>query len=116
MGSTELTRRAFVASTLTAASAARVAGANNRIRLGIIGAGGRGTYLMKEANRIGGIEWVAVCDAWDVRRDNAAETAGTTVAKYADYGELLDRKDIDAVIVATWDNMHALIAAAACRG
>ena len=52
---------------------------------------------------------------WDVRRDNAAETAGTTVAKYADYGELLDRKDIDAVIVATWDNMHAPIAAAACR-
>jgi predicted dehydrogenase len=115
MGFTELSRRAFVASTLTAPSAARVAGANNRIRLGIIGAGGRGTYLMKEADRIGGIEWIAVCDAWNVRRDNAAETAGTTVAKYADYGELLDRKDIDAVIVATWDNMHAPIAAAACR-
>ena len=64
---------ATVAGTLGAASAMRVPGANDRIRLGIIGAGGRGTYLMREANKIGGLEWVAVCDAWDARRNQAAE-------------------------------------------
>ncbi|MBM3748255.1 MAG: gfo/Idh/MocA family oxidoreductase, partial [Acidobacteria bacterium] len=56
-----VSRRAFVT---TAAAAARVLGANERIRLGIIGTGGRGSYLMNVANKVGGIEWVAVCDAW----------------------------------------------------
>jgi predicted dehydrogenase len=61
---------------------------------------------------------VAVCDAWDVRRDQGANIAGaasTTVAKDSDYRNLLDRKDIDGVIVATWDNTHAQITADACR-
>jgi predicted dehydrogenase len=106
---------ATMAGTLTAASAMKVAGANDRIRLGIIGSGSRGTYLMREANKIGGLEWVAVCDAWDVRREKAAQVTGTNVAKDADYRTLLDRKDIDGVIVATWDNMHSQITADACR-
>ncbi len=55
-------------------------GANDRVRLGIIGAGDRGLYLMREANRAGNIEWVAVCDAWDQRRDGAEQTAGGEVA------------------------------------
>jgi len=54
---------------VTAASAARVLGANERIRLGLIGAGGRGNHLVNMANANGGIEWVALCDAWDHRRD-----------------------------------------------
>ena len=114
-----VSRRTFMASTMAgtmgAASAIKVLGANDRIRLGIIGTGGRGSYLMREANKIGGIEWVAVCDAWDVRRDQAAEIAGTgTVRKEADYRKLLERKDIDGVIVATWDNLHAQITVDAC--
>ncbi len=67
-----LTRRDFLA-TATAASQSRILGANDRVRLGIIGTGGRGSYLMGVANKVGGIEWVAVCDAWDVRRGKAAE-------------------------------------------
>jgi predicted dehydrogenase len=70
---------------------------------------------MRVANKVGGIEWVAICDAWDQRRDEAAAVAGTDVAKYRDDRQLFDRRDIDAVIVATWDHMHAPIAAAACR-
>jgi predicted dehydrogenase len=114
-----VTRRSFMAASLagtwTAASAARVAGANDRIRLGIIGTGGRGSYLMQQVNRIGGIEWVAVCDAWDERRESGAKFADMPVAKDSDYRKLLDRKNIDGVIVATWDNTHSGIAGEACR-
>ena len=107
----ELSRRAFVAGALPAA---RVLGANDRVRLGIIGTGGRGSHLMREANKCANIEWVAVCDAWDVRRDKATELTGVGVDKYGDYRRLLDRKDIDAVLVATWDNTHARITMDAC--
>ncbi len=115
----ELSRRTFMAATVAgtvgAASAMRVPGANDRIRLGIIGTGSRGTYLMREINKIGGIEWIAVCDAWNVRRDQAAVLAGNAaVSKDADYRKLLDRADIDGVIVATWDNTHARITVDAC--
>ncbi len=110
-----LSRRSFAAAS-TAASLARVRGANDRIRLGIIGTGGRGTHLMREANLDKNIEWAGVCDAWDERREKANATlAGGKARTHASYRELLDRKDIDAVIVATWDNTHAQITADACR-
>src|ERR1700683_3519160 len=109
-----ITRRGLLAGA-AAASAARLAAASDRVRIGIIGAGGRGTYLMGEANKCPNVEWVAVCDAWDLRRDKAAQLAGGQVEKYAYYHQLLDRKDIDGVIVATWDNLHPQVAADACR-
>ena len=99
----------------TAASALRVAGANDRIRLGVIGCGGRGMHLVNMANIAGGVEWVAVCDAWDVRRDKAAEAIGKPVEKYADYRKLLERKDVDGVIIATLDHLHAPMSIDACR-
>jgi len=112
--SAEFSRRVF-AGTLTAGSAARVLGANDRLRLGVIGTGGRGRYLMTQANKAGNVQWVAVCDAYDIQRERAEKAAGTTVEKYADYRKLLERKDIDAVIIATWDNTHREIAVAACQ-
>src|ERR1039458_5789581 len=63
----------------------------------------------------GGIEWVALCDAWDQRRDETAGRLGVPVKKHGDYRALLDQKDIDAVIVATWDHMHSRITCDACR-
>ncbi len=77
----EMSRRRFTATTSFAAAAVvagaarRVLGANDRVRLGIIGTGGRGSYLMGVANKVGGIEWVAVCDAWDERCARAAKIA-----------------------------------------
>jgi predicted dehydrogenase len=115
MRMTNLTSRRAVLTGATAASAARVLGANDRVRLGIIGAGGRGTSLMRAATACPNVQWVAVSDAWDVRREKAAETAGPAVEKYPDYRRLLERKDIDGVIVATWDIMHTQIAGDACR-
>ncbi len=113
----EISRRTFVAGAVSAASASRVLGANDRIRLGIIGNGGRGQHLIRMAKAAGGdkIEWVAVCDAWDQRRDEAASLIGSPVTKIADYRALLDRKDIDGVIVATLDHLHAGMGADACR-
>lgn len=108
-------RRGFVAGGLTAASAGRVLGANDRVRLGVIGSGGRGRYLMRQANKAGGIQWVAICDAYDVQRAKAAQLAGAPVEQYADYRRVLDRGDIDAVIIATWDNTHCQYTVEACR-
>ncbi len=102
-------RRTFLAGALTAAAATRAIGANDRIRIGLIGSGDRGNHLINMANKNGGIEWVAVCDAWDQRRDKTAGRLGVPVKKYGDYRALLDHKDIDAVIVATWDHMHSRI-------
>ena len=104
-----------MAGAATAAAALRVWGANDRIRLGIIGSGMRGQYLMGKANGAGGIEWVAISDIYDVRRDQAEKVAGTSVAKYNNYHQLLERKDIDAVIVATTDHLHSQIAIDACK-
>ena len=110
-----ISRRTFMVGAATAAAALRVWGANDRIRLGIIGSGQRGQYLMTRANEAGNIEWVAISDIYDARRDQAEKVAKTRVDKYANYHQLLDRKDIDGVIVATFDHMHSQIAIDACK-
>lgn len=115
----EVSRRAFVA---TAASASRVLGANDRVRLGWIGTGGRGQHLIRMAAACGvPCEIAALCDAWDVRRDEGADNVAKRFpnapkpALIPAYKALLDRKDIDAVIVATLDHTHANITAEACQ-
>jgi predicted dehydrogenase len=111
----EKSRRDFLMTTAaltTAASASRVLGANQRIRIAVIGNGGRGQYLMKTLKLIAPdqFEFVAVCDIYDVRRAQAAKIAGQPVEQYADYRQILSRKDVDAVIVATPDHWHGPIA------
>jgi predicted dehydrogenase len=107
-------RRALF-SAATALSASRILGANDRVRIGIVGTGGRGSYLMREASKCPNVQWVAVCDAWDQRCDKALGLTGPGVEKYPEYHALLSRNDIDGVIVATWDNTHAQISMDACR-
>ena len=106
----EATRRIFLGSA-TAASAARVLGASERIRIGVIGTGGRGQWLMKALQRIAGdqIQFVAVCDVYDVRRNQAVQIAGGAAEQYLDYRQVLERKDVDAVIIATPDHWHAVM-------
>ncbi len=120
-----LTRRSFLAATsaavgLSALSARRTLGAAERIRLGIIGTGDRGKYLMsavhKVAANVGGVEWAAVSDIWDQRREEgAAATRTSGVRAYADYRDLLHRDDLDAVIIATPDHHHAHLTIEAVR-
>jgi predicted dehydrogenase len=114
----ESSRRQFLGASvaaMTAASYSRVLGANGRIRMGAIGTGGRGKYLMQELNKIGGIEWAAVCDVYNVRRDEAATIAGGPVKSYNDHRQLLDLKDVEAVVIATPDHWHAAIGIDACN-
>ncbi len=94
---------------MTASSATRVLGASDRIRIGVIGTGGRGQWLMKALQRIAGdeIQFVAVCDVYDVRRNEAVKIAEGTAEQYLDYRQVLERKDVDAVVIATPDHWHA---------
>jgi len=110
-----VSRRAFLAGSATAVSATRVLGANDRIRLGLIGCGGRGSHLIRMVQQAGGAEFAAVCDAWDVRRAQAADRLGAPVARIADYRALLDRQDIDGAIVATLDHWHSAMTVDALR-
>ena len=103
----------------TAASSRKVAGANDRIRLGVIGAGGQGRQNLLAHLRTQQAECVALCDADDamsaltataVEKDGFSRPAFVT----RDYRKLLDRQDVDAVIVATPDHWHALPMIDAC--
>jgi predicted dehydrogenase len=87
-------------------SQARVS-ANDKIRLGLIGAGIIGHFDMDTALKIPGTELVAVCDLYDGRLEFAREKWGASTAIFRDYRELLNRKDIDAVLICTPDHWHA---------
>jgi predicted dehydrogenase len=91
---------------MTAAAATRVAGANDRIRVGIIGAGGRGRYLIAQFKEMGA-EVNAVCDIYEPNLRAGLKDASTGAREQHDYRRLLDDKSIDAVIIATPDHWHA---------
>jgi predicted dehydrogenase len=98
----------------TASSYSRIVGANERISLGHIGIGHRGSELdrmvaaLKDSQRV---EMTAVCDLWTVNRDRAAQNAekayGRRPRAFQDMERLLELKDVDAVIVSTADFQHA---------
>ena len=83
----------------------RVFGANDRIVMGIIGAGGMGRGHMGNF-KDQGVEWGAVCDVYGFNLDAGLEIAGPQAKGYKDHRELLDRKDLDAVLIATPDHWH----------
>jgi predicted dehydrogenase len=87
--------------------ASRVLGANDRVRLGIIGAGARGQELMHEFVKVPNAEFVAVADAYTGRYDEAKAIAPGITQVFNDHRRLLDLKDVDAVIVATPLHCHA---------
>src|SRR3954463_3130938 len=97
------------ASATTALSAGRVWGANERIRLGFIGLGNRGDQVLDAFLEHKDAEVVAVCDLYQPYLDFAAKKIGTSPEQYHDYRKLLDRQDLDAVVVCTPDHWHALM-------
>ncbi len=98
------TRRGFVG--MSAISAARVIGANDRIRGGTIGTGGRGTYLTAEFKEIG-VEMAALCDVYEPRLEAARKVASSGARTYDNYKRLLEDKSLDIVLIATPDHWHA---------
>ena len=76
-------------------------------RVGIIGAGSRGKELVRNLLRVPGVRLVAAADVYPARFDQLNQVCGYTVAPHADYRALLDRKDLDAVVVASPLGLHA---------
>ena len=92
------------------AAPARI-GANQRLTIALIGAGEKGTnHLVNlvERMRKGELNVAAVCDVDERRLEKAAQIAGPKTAKYLDYRYILQRKDIDAVVIATPDHWHGV--------
>ncbi|MHC4487688.1 MAG: Gfo/Idh/MocA family protein [Planctomycetota bacterium] len=141
------TRRRFLKnSTLAAASATlglnaigvpvmqSVLGANERIRVGFIGVGNRGTQLLERFLKQNDVEVAALCDVYEpyLMRDYSkvdkklrdslgsrvpkmTEKLGRNVERYKDFRRVLDRKDIDAVVIASPDHWHAVQTIMACQ-
>ena len=107
-------RRAFLGTALaTAASYGRIMGANDRLRVGAIGTGSRCQYLLGLLNTIGTNDIVAVCDVYEPHREFAKAKYAADAKEYGDHREVLDRKDIDAVVIGTPDHWHVPITIAA---
>jgi len=123
MSNVGLTRRAFLQSTAGAAGASLLAGSNfldaepipsvsqavpasDQVRFGIVGVGMEGSGLLSTAIQLRGVECVAAADLYDGRHELAKEIVGKPIRTTRRYRELLDAKDIDAIIVAVPDHWH----------
>jgi predicted dehydrogenase len=117
----KVTRRAFVKAGAAAAVGAataigggRVLGANERVRLGFIGVGNRGGQLLERTLPLENAEVVALCDVYQPFLDEWAEKSGNTAATYTDFRRILERDDVDAVVIASPDHWHAVQTIMAC--
>src|SRR6185503_16211942 len=112
MKSRSIQRRQFIKQATTAAAiglvypSARVLGANDRVRLGIIGPGARGQELMREFRNVPNVEFVAAADVYTRRQEEAGQIA-PGIKTVGDHRRLLDMKNLDAVIVASPLHCHA---------
>src|SRR5947207_1425425 len=96
-------RRGFFAAASGLALGTRLAtaqtrGANNRIRIGVIGTGSRARGLMGLLKRLPDNEMVALCDVYEPRLLQVGEIAGAAATKTPDYRRILDDREIDAVV------------------
>ena len=89
----------------TIAVPAAVLGANDRVRMGIIGVGARGLELVRQAVSLPDVEFVAFADMYTKRLDSA-KTLVPDAATYMDHRRMLEDKSIDAVIIATPQHLH----------
>jgi hypothetical protein len=119
-----LTRRGFLAASATAASYSRVLGANDTIRLGVVGVGstvkigGKGKGDARDFAKIPGVKVAAFCDVDRANLDPEVKKwrdRGENVEAYADVRKLLENKDIDIVSVTTPNHWHALVTVWACQ-
>ncbi|MBS1858929.1 MAG: Gfo/Idh/MocA family oxidoreductase [Acidobacteria bacterium] len=108
-------RRSFLqASGVTALSAARAIGANDRVNLALIGCGGRGRFVARTLRDANNAAYIACADVWEGNRELARQWAGADAKAFGDFRRVLEMKDVDAVHIATPDHWHASIAVLAC--
>jgi predicted dehydrogenase len=87
--------------------------ANDQLQIALIGSGGMGVADATTALTVPGIKLLAVCDLYDGRLAEAKKRWGNDIATTRDYRDILNRRDIDAVIIATPDHWHKDISVAA---
>jgi len=127
---TRLTRRDFLRTTsaalvtagiglssgiAAAQEAEKVVSANEKIILGCIGMGGRGMGVMSGFQQHADVEIAAVCDVYEERVRAAIEKTGGKAEGYKDFRKLLERKDLDAVVITTPPHWHPIISILACQ-
>jgi predicted dehydrogenase len=105
-----LDRRSFlIAGGLTALASTRVLGANDTVRVGVIGAGGRMGDLLNAADKAGNYQIVAVSDVYGPRSDAIKQRSNGVATTHSNYREVLDQ-EIDAVLIASPDHWHVRMA------
>ncbi len=105
-----ITRRSFIiASGLTALASTRVFGANDTLRIGVIGAGHRMKGLLDSADKVAPYQIVAVSDVYGPSRDAVMQRSNGLATTHLDYRDVL-AKDVDAVIIAAPDHWHVRMA------
>src|SRR5262245_9355933 len=112
---TKTATAAGVATAATALSSRKVLGANDRVRVGFVGVGNRGDQVLSAFLEHKDAEVIAVCDIHPPYLDFASKKIGTNPELFRDYRKMLERKDLDAVVIATPDHWHALQTVDACK-
>jgi predicted dehydrogenase len=100
---------------ITALSASRVLGANDRVNMALIGCGGRGRYVARLIREAPNVAYTAVADVYTRNGEAAKEWAGPDAKCFQDFRKLLDLKEVDAVHIATPDHWHAIASVLACQ-
>jgi predicted dehydrogenase len=99
---------------MTAASYSRVLGANDRVGVGFIGYGLIGKRHVLDFQAQADVDCVGICDAHSGRLEEGRAQLGGSARSYADFRQLLDDRQVDAVVVSTPDHWHALMTMLAC--
>jgi predicted dehydrogenase len=118
-----MNRRRFLRSTaaasaapgaVSAQSSATTASANDRIGIGVIGCGGMGRMDLTDFQKQPEVEIRAVCDVFRPNAEQAQKISAGKAQIYSDFRRVLERKDVDAIVVATPDHWHPLITILGC--
>jgi len=99
-----------VAMATSAFATTKILDANEKLNIGIIGTGDRGSGMIPNINEIKNFNVIACCDVLPFRLENGLKKVANKAKGYSDYRRLLDHKNIDAVLIATPFNTHAKIA------
>lgn len=110
-----ISRRTFLGAAAMTLPSARILGANEQLRVGVIGTGGRARALMKALAKVPDVRITAICDVWDISLNEGRKLAAPGAFESKRYQDVLDRKDIDAVLIGTPDHWHAPLTIAACQ-